>query len=343
MLLRAGARQRPAAGDRRHRRHGDRLAEPRPSDVESERGGDPRGDRHARRRPGRRRARRVRRRPCSATPRWAARCWAPSRRSTRLDPRPRSTASTGSRYARALVVVTAAGRVDHDAGRRAGHAPPSATGWSGAGEPAPPRRGRTRSRAPGAGRDRRLIARPHRAGPPGARHARRSRRLDERRYAARRAQHRARRRHVLPAVPGDPREARPGLQRRTRRSTDYADAGAFCVYAGCLPEAGARGAGADPRGARRRRRHGITAEELARGRGQLKGGTVLGLEDTGSRMSRIGKSELVLRRVPARAGGPRPAGRGRRGQVREVATELFGRPMCLAVVGPYRESDLDRL
>jgi hypothetical protein len=30
-------------------------------------------------------------------------------------------------------------------------------------------------------------------------------------------------------------------------------------------------------------------------------------------------------------------------QVREVATELFGRPLCLAVVGPYRESDLDRL
>ncbi len=30
-------------------------------------------------------------------------------------------------------------------------------------------------------------------------------------------------------------------------------------------------------------------------------------------------------------------------QVRGVAAELFGRPMCLAVVGPYRESDLDRL
>ena len=38
---------------------------------------------------------------------------------------------------------------------------------------------------------------------------------------------------------------------------------------------------------------GITDEELARGKGQLRGGLVLGLEDSGSRMSRIGKAELV--------------------------------------------------
>ena len=30
-------------------------------------------------------------------------------------------------------------------------------------------------------------------------------------------------------------------------------------------------------------------------------------------------------------------------QVREVAAELFARETCLAVVGPYRESDLDEL
>jgi hypothetical protein len=29
--------------------------------------------------------------------------------------------------------------------------------------------------------------------------------------------------------------------------------------------------------------------------------------------------------------------------VREVAAELFGQETCLAVVGPYAESDLDRL
>jgi predicted Zn-dependent peptidase len=88
---------------------------------------------------------------------------------------------------------------------------------------------------------------------------------------------------------------------------------------------------------------GLTAEEVARGIGQLKGGLVLGLEDTGSRMSRLGKSELSygeylpVREVLARLDGVDE------GQVQAVATDLLGRPTCLAVVGPYRERDLDRL
>ena len=88
---------------------------------------------------------------------------------------------------------------------------------------------------------------------------------------------------------------------------------------------------------------GLTSEEVARARGQLKGGMVLGLEDTGSRMSRLGKSELSygeylpVREVLARLDAVDEQ------QVREVAAELFGRPTCLAVVGPYSESDLDRL
>jgi len=88
---------------------------------------------------------------------------------------------------------------------------------------------------------------------------------------------------------------------------------------------------------------GLTAEEVARARGQLKGGLVLGLEDTGSRMSRLGKSEisygeyLPVRTVLDRIDAVDP------GQAAAVATELFSRPTCLAVVGPYKARDLDRL
>jgi predicted Zn-dependent peptidase len=70
---------------------------------------------------------------------------------------------------------------------------------------------------------------------------------------------------------------------------------------------------------------------------------VLGLEDTGSRMSRLGKSELSygeylpVREVLGRLDAVDED------QVRAVATELFSQETCLAVVGPYRESDLDRL
>jgi predicted Zn-dependent peptidase len=76
-------------------------------------------------------------------------------------------------------------------------------------------------------------------------------------------------------------------------TSQYAETGTFGVYAGCAPgkvdevldivrDQLARAA-AEP----------ITAEELRRGKGMLKGALVLGLEDTGSRMTRLAKGELL--------------------------------------------------
>ena len=42
---------------------------------------------------------------------------------------------------------------------------------------------------------------------------------------------------------------------------------------------------------------GLTDAELARGKGQVRGSIVLSLEDPSSRMSRLGKSELVYPRL----------------------------------------------
>jgi predicted Zn-dependent peptidase len=79
---------------------------------------------------------------------------------------------------------------------------------------------------------------------------------------------------------------------------------------------------------------GITADELRIGKGQLRGGLVLGLEDSASRMSRLGRAELVhdelleiddvLGRIDAVT----------LEQVRAVAAEVLVRPEVLAVVGP---------
>ena len=70
---------------------------------------------------------------------------------------------------------------------------------------------------------------------------------------------------------------------------------------------------------------------------------MLGLEDTGSRMSRLGKSELSYGEyLPVQEVLDRFDGVDEE-QVRAVATEVLTRETCLAVVGPYRESDLDRL
>ena len=86
--------------------------------------------------------------------------------------------------------------------------------------------------------------------------------------------------------------------------------------------------------------HGITAEELERGKGSLKGSIVLGLEDTSSRMSRLGKGELchgeiltpdeMIARIDAVT----------LEDVQRVAQETLGAvPWALAIVGPSGEQD----
>jgi predicted Zn-dependent peptidase len=123
----------------------------------------------------------------------------------------------------------------------------------------------------------------------------------------------------------------------------YAGTGSFSVYAGCSPKRVPEVLRLVREELARVAADGLTAEEVARGRGQLKGGMVLGLEDTGSRMSRLGKSELSYGEyLPVREVLDRLDGVDEQ-QVRAVAAELLSRETCLAVVGPYRESDLDRL
>ena len=124
-------------------------------------------------------------------------------------------------------------------------------------------------------------------------------------------------------------------------ASTYADAGMFGVYAGCQPgkteevldlvraelDAAARGE--------------FSEAEIERGKGQMRGGTVLGLEDAGSRMTRIGKSEVAYGEVIgvdellARIDAVTPS------DVADVAAELFCRPRCLAVVGPFDPHDFD--
>ena len=81
-------------------------------------------------------------------------------------------------------------------------------------------------------------------------------------------------------------------------------------------------------------RDGITAEELARGQGQLRGGLVLGLEDSGSRMSRLGKSELVHDTLLTMDEVLQHIEDVTVEEVRAVAAEVLTRPEVLAVVGP---------
>jgi len=72
----------------------------------------------------------------------------------------------------------------------------------------------------------------------------------------------------------------------------FADSGALSVYAACLPERFADVMRVAGNVLVSVARDGITEAECRIAKGSLRGGLVLGLEDSSSRMSRIGRSEL---------------------------------------------------
>ena len=124
----------------------------------------------------------------------------------------------------------------------------------------------------------------------------------------------------------------------------YADTGHFSVYAGCQPERLGEVSAVLREVLGQVGKDGFTDAEVARAKGQLRGGIVLGLEDTASRMSRIGKEELnhgvhvtvdeAVDRIAAVTTD----------EVCELARTLFRTPggvTAAAVVGPYaHEQDL---
>ena len=123
----------------------------------------------------------------------------------------------------------------------------------------------------------------------------------------------------------------------------YSDAGVMGLYAGCSPKKSADVAELMLGEFRRLAADGITDEELSRAQGQLGGGAALALEDSDSRMTRLGRSELTfgefsdldetLRRLD---GVTTP-------QVRELAEELVARPLSVAAVGAVKKSTFDGL
>nr|WP_269811259.1 pitrilysin family protein [Kineosporia rhizophila] len=118
-------------------------------------------------------------------------------------------------------------------------------------------------------------------------------------------------------------------------ASGYSDSGYFGLYAGCTPSRVDEVIALMVAELRRLATEPVPEEELLRAHGQLAGGLVLGLEDTGSRMSRLGKAELVHGEY---LGLDRALGRIREvtaEDIRSLAEDLASRPLSLAVVGPF--------
>jgi predicted Zn-dependent peptidase len=122
-------------------------------------------------------------------------------------------------------------------------------------------------------------------------------------------------------------------------TSQYADAGLFGIYAGCQPAKADQVLALCRAQVAEVAERGITDEEMARGKGQLRGGIVLGLEDTGSRMSRLGKAELVYGELHGVGEVLERIERVTLDEVRQVAGEVLGGPMALAVIGPFDDHD----
>jgi len=239
------------------------------------------------------------------------------------------------RYRPESVVVAAAGNVDHAALVRLVRKGFGAAGMlEGDAAPAPARIG---GRAPRVQGGVRLVPRSTEQanlvlGVPGMA------RTDDRRYAL----------GVLNSVLGGGMSSRLFQEVREKRglaysvysyASQYADAGLLGVYVGCLPQKVDQVLAICREELARVAEHGITDEELGRGKGALRGGLVLGLEDTASRMGRLAKAELVHGELPSVGELIAAVDEVTLDQVRGVARDLLTVAPSLAVIGPFDDDE----
>ena len=239
------------------------------------------------------------------------------------------------RYRPQVMVVAAAGAVDHDevvrlvteAFRAAG-----ALGDPGI-RPLPARRG---GGPVDTSSGLRIVPRPTEqahlvVGVPGVS------RTDDRRYAL----------GILSTTLGGGMSSRLFQEIRERRglaysvyafSSAFSDAGVFGAYAGCLPNKVDQVVELSVAALEDVARHGLSAEELARGKGQSKGSIVLGLEDTGSRMSRIGTADLSTGELPSIDESLRRIEAVTLEDMAREAGAILSEPRSMTVIGPFDES-----
>ena len=118
----------------------------------------------------------------------------------------------------------------------------------------------------------------------------------------------------------------------------FAGSGTLAFYAGCQPSKAVEVVKIIRDITMDVAEHGLTEEEITRAKGAVSGSLVLSQEDTGSQMSRIGKSELVYGEVMtfdeilSRVKSVTPA------DVRAIASEILPKPSTLAIVGPFKSA-----
>ncbi|PJI94397.1 M16 family metallopeptidase [Luteimicrobium subarcticum] len=151
---------------------------------------------------------------------------------------------------------------------------------------------------------------------------------------------------VLNAVLGGGMSSRLFQEIREKRGLAYSTysfasahggLGTFGLYAGCAPAKVDQVTALLGTELDRLATDGITPDELRRSVGQLSGGLVLGLEDPGSRMSRLGRAELVFGELLTLEESLERIAAVTLDEVRDLAADLAARPRTVVRVGPFED------
>lgn len=122
----------------------------------------------------------------------------------------------------------------------------------------------------------------------------------------------------------------------------YQDCGLFGIYAGTSPKYMDEVMQLIYAECEKMAKNGLTPDELAKGKEQVKGSMMLALESSSSRMSRLGKNELLLGREVTLDETLKGINAVTAADVQQIARDLLGNPFAIAAVGPVGTYDFGR-
>ncbi len=117
-------------------------------------------------------------------------------------------------------------------------------------------------------------------------------------------------------------------------AASYSDAGILTMYAGTSPEKADELLAVVDQEIAEVIENGFTPEELATAKGGVAGATMIGLEDSSSRMGRLGSNMLLFDRIKPIDEAVEAINRVDLDQLNAVATEVFSTQRATSLVGP---------
>jgi predicted Zn-dependent peptidase len=121
----------------------------------------------------------------------------------------------------------------------------------------------------------------------------------------------------------------------------FAKTGAFVVYAGTTPSKAQEVMTIVRDQLEDIAEKGVTEEELERSKSHIRGSMVLSLEETSSRMTRLGKSEIAHGEVITLDEVLEKLEAVTLDECREVAADVLSRPRSVTVIGPFDEDTFE--